>query len=380
VALCLALTATGITGGTTTAGAAPGAAAAAARTAPALTVSTVLGGLSHPWDIAFARNGDMYFTERLGRINRYAHGQRIVLGTPADVRPAGEGGMMGLALDPNFASNRLLYACFRSAAGGALDIRIARWQLNAGLTALGTRQDIVTGMPTNSTGRHSGCRIRFGPDGFLWVGTGDAATGTNPQNPQSLGGKVLRVTSTGTPAPGNAGPPWRPSIYNWGHRNIQGIAFSPGGRAYDIEHGTAANDEINLLVRRGNYGWDPVPGYDESTSMTDLRKFPNARRPVWRSGNKTIAPSGGTFLRGRQWGGWDVTLAVAVLKGQQLRVFALDTTGAHLDEAWARVTNRGRLRSAVQGVNGVLYIATDADPGAIIRVVPAGWSAGGGPA
>jgi glucose/arabinose dehydrogenase len=344
--------------------------AASCRVEPGLHATTVVGGLDHPWDIAFARNGDMYFTERVGRINRFTGGQRIVLGTPGDVRPLGEGGMMGLALDPGFATNRVLYTCFRSAAGGKVDIRIVRWQLNPGLTALASRQDILTGIPTNATGRHSGCRIRFGPDGFLWVGTGDAAVGTNPQNPNSLGGKVLRISGQGDPAPGNAGAPFRPEIYNYGHRNIQGLAFSPGGKAYDVEHGPDRDDEVNLLVRRGNYGWDPVPGYNEATPMTDLSKFPNARRAVWRSGGRTIAPSGATFIRGSQWKGWNVTLAMAVLKDHHLRVLAFDPTGTRVTQQWVKLTNFGRLRVVVQGNNGRLYIATDQAPGRIIRISP----------
>jgi aldose sugar dehydrogenase len=120
-----------------------------------------------------------------------------VLAAPSDVRAMGEGGMLGLAVDPNFASNRRIYTCFPWAASGGLDIRIVRWHVNAGVTALDQRADILTGISANPSGRHSGCRPRFGPDGFLWVGTGDAATGTNPQDPNSLNGKTLRITVDG---------------------------------------------------------------------------------------------------------------------------------------------------------------------------------------
>jgi len=346
--------------------------AAACRPEPKLQVTTALANLAHPWDLAFDRNGDMYFTERFGRINRLSQGHRTPIIVPADVQATGEGGMMGIALDPSFGTSRVLYTCFRSNAGGALDIRIVRWQLNPAKTRMAKRRDILTGIPTNPTGRHSGCRIRFGPDHALWVGTGDAATGTNPQSPTSLGGKVLRITSFGRPAAGNMGPPFRPEIYNYGHRNVQGIAFGPGGRAYDIEHGPDRDDEVNLLVRGGNYGWDPVPGYNESVPMTDLGKFPNARRAVWSSGSPTIAPSGGTFLTGSRWKGWNGALAIAVLKGQQLRVLAFNANGTAVEQQWARVTGHGRLRSAVLSARGNLYIATDAQPGRILRVIPTG--------
>ena len=226
-----------------------------------------------------------------------------------------------------------------SNVGGSLDVRVVRWRVNNAVTALGSRTDIVTGMPVNTTGqtgRHSGCRIRFGPDGNLWVGTGDAATGTVPQNPTSLGGKVLRVNTDGQGVPGNAKPPFDPRIYTYGHRNVQGIAFDKDGRAFSIEHGTGRDDEVNRLVAGANYGWDPVPpgggaGYDESQPMTDFTKFPNARKAVWSSGNPTIAPSGGTFLNGSQWAGWDGALAMAVQKDQHLRVLAL-TSGKNAVE------------------------------------------------
>jgi aldose sugar dehydrogenase len=353
--------------------------AAAACAPPAtLTVTTVVGGLARPWDLGFTPDGSMVYTERVGRIGARVGTQNRVLASPADVVAQGEGGMLGIAVDPQFATNRRIYACFMSNAGGALDVRVVRWRVNDAFTGLTDRADIVTGMPVNTggqAGRHSGCRPRFGPDGHLWVTTGDAAIPTVPQDPRSLGGKVLRVDRDGRGAPGNPGGALDPRIYTYGHRNPQGIAFRHGDdKPFAIEHGPGRDDEVNLLVAGGNYGWDPVrpgsPGlYDESVPMTDLVKFPSARRAVWSSGVPTIAPSGGTFLDGAQWQGWGNTLAVAVLKGQQLRVFAIDGDTGIANE-WTRITDRGRLRSAVQGPDGNLYLAVDADPGAILKVVP----------
>ncbi|MBN2622423.1 MAG: PQQ-dependent sugar dehydrogenase [Acidimicrobiales bacterium] len=346
------------------------AAAAPCRPQPEITVTTVLSGLSRPWDIAFAPGGDMFFTERVGRINVRTDGQHRVLATPTDAVAIGEGGMMGIALDPEYGANRRVYTCFLSNASGALDVRIARWRVNGARTALTHRTDILTGIPAHPTGRHSGCRIRFGPDGMLWVGTGDAAVGTNPQDPTSLGGKVLRITTDGAGAPGNAGPPFRAEIYTYGHRNVQGVTFAADGTPYSVEHGPDRDDEVNLLVRAGNYGWDPVPGYDESVPMTDLAEFPDAREAVWSSGAPTIAPSGGVILSGEQWKGWDEALAMAVLKGRQLRVLGLTDEGTAVEQEWTTITDRGRLRVAVQGPDGDLYIATDASPGSILRVAP----------
>lgn len=347
------------------------------RTAPSsLGVSTYVSGIGRPWDLAFTPGGQLLFTERTGKVRiRLASGTLRTLADPADVADVGEGGMLGLAIDPNFKTNRRIYTCFRSNAGGAADIRLVRWRVNDAVTALEGRADIVTGIPTNSIGRHSGCRPRFGPDGNIWMGTGDATINTAPQSPTSLGGKVLRVDTNGKGVSGNATAPFDNRIYTYGHRNVQGIAFSPGGEAYSIEHGTGRDDEVNLLVARANYGWDPVPpgggsSYDESQPMTDTTKFPNARRAIWSSGNPTIAPSGGTFLKGDKWGGWAGTLAMGVLKDHHLRVIAFDSKGTAVSQQWTAIDDKGRLRVAVQGPDGNLYLAIDNDPGTILKVVP----------
>lgn len=352
----------------------------AARVAPQkLAVVKVYSRIGRPWDIAFSPGGSMFFTERTGKVRvRTTGGDLRILADPDDVVVAAEGGMLGIAVDPNFATNRRIYTCLMSNIGGGTDVRVVRWRVNNAVTALGSRTDIVTGMPVNSTGsfgRHPGCRIRFGPDRNLWIGTGDAATGSVPQNPASLGGKVLRVNTDGQGVPGNAKPPFDPRIYTYGHRNVQGLAFSPGGKAYAIEHGTDRDDEVNLLVAGANYGWDPRPpgggaGYDESQPMTDLVKFPNAKRPVWASGNPTIAPSGGTFLKGAQWAGWDRTLAMAVLKNARLQILAFNGDGTAVTQQWIPIANRGRIRVAVQGPDGNLYLAVDSDPGVILKVTP----------
>ena len=337
-----------------------------------LQVTTAVSNLSQPWDIAFTPDGTMLYTEKPGRIDAFIGGSTRVLATVADVRNLGEGGMMGLAVDPQFATNRHIYTCMASTISGSADVRVVRWTVNAGFTALTSRLDIITGIPAASNGRHSGCRPRFGPDGYLWVGTGDAAIGTNPQNKQSLGGKVLRVDRNGAAAVGNPGGAFLPQIFTYGHRNVQGIAFRPSdGAAFSVEHGTGCDDEVNRLVAGANYGWDPVPGYDESRPMTDLVKFPAAKPAVWSSGCPTIAPSGATFVNGpHTWNGWNNQLAMAVLKGTELRVLATYDGNDVPETTWVRIEDQGRLRSVVQGPDGNLYIAQDANPGKILKVTP----------
>jgi glucose/arabinose dehydrogenase len=333
-------------------------------------ITTVIGGLANPWDIAFTPSGSMLFTERAGTINVLAGGAKRTLIRPADVAPRGEAGMMGLAVDPAFATNRRIYTCYATQN----DVRVVRWRVNEAETGVAERADILTGLPVSGSGRHSGCRTRFGPDGMLWVTAGDTANAAIPQDPQSLGGKVLRITTDGQGAPGNPGGRLRPEIYTYGHRNPQGVAWRPSdGQAFSIEHGTSRDDEINQLRAGANYGWDPRGAlggafYDESRPMTDLQKYPDAVPAVWSSGAPCVAPSGGVFLTGTEWGQYSGAFAVAELRGQRLEVFTSLQPGAVRSET--PITDRGRLRVAVQGPDGALYIATDSSNGMILRVPP----------
>ena len=237
---------------------------------------------------------------------------------------------------------------------------------------MSAREDIVTGIPLNTaSGIHSGCRLRFGPDGYLWVGTGDAAIGTTPQSRSSLGGKVLRVTRNGAGAPGNLGAPFDSRIYNYGHRNIQGMAFrASDGLGVTIEHGPNSDDELNRLLP-GNFGWDPVPGYNQAVPMTDRTKFPSAIPAGKSSGSPTVAPSGATFVSGSQWGSWNGKLVVALLKQRALWVADVNAWGQVTDDGVALV-NQGRLRSVTQGPDGNLYVTTDNGGGTdrILRLTP----------
>ncbi len=217
----------------------------------------------------------------------------------------------------------------------------------------------------------------FSPKGVLYIGTGDAAEGTNPQRKSSLGGKVLRVYSNGSiprtnpfySRGGNARYVW-----NYGHRNIQGLAVRPStGHLYTAEHGPDRDDEVNLVRKGANYGWNPVPGYNESVPMTDRRKYPRAVRAVWRSGTPTVATSGLTFLSGSRWETWNGALAVAELKEQTVRLLFLDRAGTVTSTRLMPGADRfGRIRTVQQGPDGLLYLTTSNGNGQdkIIRVTP----------
>ncbi len=353
----------------------PGPGGSTTTTTPAgpvddVAVADTIGGFHRPWSIAFTPDGTLLVTERGGRVVAVVAGARQVVGVIPDVVASGEGGLLGLAVDPNFSSNRLIYTCYDSGTGGIVtDVRIVRFRVAEDLGSLTDQTTVLSGIPAGSGIRHQGCRLAVGPDGMLWATTGDTAQPTPPQDPTSRAGKVLRMTLAGAPAPGNPRGSWDPYVYTLGHRNPQGLAFRPSdGAAFSVEHGTGCDDEVNHLVAAGNYGWNPVgAGYDETKPMTDP-SIPGAIAAVWSSGCPTIAPSGATFVSGAQWGPWDGALAVAVLKGSRLMFVRIN--GTTLVGTDARLTDRGRLRAVAQGPDGSLWVAQDADPGALLRVVP----------
>ena len=343
-------------------------------TPPKLLVSTLVSGLSIPWDLAFTPDGTMLFTQRAGVLSaRLSNGTVETIDAElGDLFANGETGLMGIVVDPDFASNRRFYTC-QGHTGP--EVQVIAWTIDAAYTtATRVADPLVGGIPAATGGRHGGCRLRFGPEGYLWIATGDAASGTVPQDLSSLGGKVLRVdSSTGAGAPAN---PFAssPRIYTYGHRNVQGLALRPGtSQMWSVEHGPSVDDEINLLVAGRNYGWDPVPGYNEAVSMTNLVKFPEAIEAKWSSGSPTLAPSGGIFLEGEQWGVWEERLAVATLKDRKLRLFEFTPDGELVSQVVVPELDGAfvRLRTPMMGPDGALYVTTSNGGGndRILRIV-----------
>ncbi len=329
-------------------------------TPPALTVRPLLSGLTIPWDVAFTPDGTMLVTERGGRLlSRFPDGR--VKEVSADFRDLYSNiyvGLMGLAVDPDFETNRRFYTC---QAHTGVRVEVIAWTMADDYsTATRVADPLVGGIGFSQFPRHGGCRVLFGPDGFLWITTGDGDNHTAAQNLNSLNGKVLRVDSqTGQGAPDN---PFNSRVYTYGHRNPQGLAFRPGtNQVWTVEHGPSHDDEINLLASGGNYGWDPAgPGYDENVPMTDLKAFPDAVEAKWHSGFPAIATSGAAFLDGSCWGEWNGRLAVAQLKQQELKVFEFTADGTLLSEILVPELDQvyGRLRSPVLGPDCALYVTT----------------------
>jgi glucose/arabinose dehydrogenase len=329
---------------------------------PNVTTSTLIDKLTNPWDMSFVDNDSFIYSQRWGQLRGYntSTGEGWDIMKPADVYVAGEGGLLGVKVDVDFKNNKYIYTCMNVVGGPS--ISVVRWKLSDDYKSILDRKDIITGLPSNSSGRHSGCRITMGTDGVVWVGTGDIANGTLPQDPKSLGGKVLRVDRDGNPISGNMGGNFDPRIFSYGHRNVQGITLfdkpKDGVYGYTLEQGSDRDDELNLL-KPGNFGWDPIPGYNESRAMTDLEKFPDAIHAVWSSGFPTIATSGVTIVKGEQWGTWNGAVLLAVQKDMHVRIQKYDADYKLLrnDKIF---TGFGRIRTVVESPSGnELYLLTD---------------------
>lgn len=353
---------------------APRTSSTADRAAPGLRVTTRLDNLSHPWDVKELPSGSLLVTERSpARLTlRTAGGTRRTISFPTSrIWTSGETGLMGLALDREFYKNRRFYTCSGwQGSGGSHDIRVVAWALDSAERTATFRKTLLAGLPTTS-GRHGGCRLLFTRTGELLVGTGDAADEDNPQNKYSLGGKTLRLDPhTGKPSPGN--PYIRSAnvkaryVLTYGHRNVQGLAQRNDGSLWSVEHGTGRDDEVNRIVKGGNYGWQPGPGYDESRPMTDQSLPGTQIEAKWSSGSPTVATSGATFVGGSRWGSYNGGLFVAALGGQRLFVMKFYSTGklASVSTPSALNGTYGRLRTVTQLRNGDVVVATDGADGA----------------
>lgn len=327
---------------------------------------TVLAkGLRVPWGIAFLPDGGALVTERdTARILQVGpdsgpDGLTVrTVQTLDEVDATGEGGLLGIAVSPEYERDKTVFVYYTSGE----DNRVAR------LTLGGEPTPIVTGIPVS--GIHNGGRLAFGPDGFLYASTGDASQRGLSQDVKSLGGKILRMTPDGKPAPGNPFPD--SLVWSLGHRNVQGIAWDSANQLYATEFGQSDWDEINRIEAGRNYGWPEVEG--RGTGGTD-QKFAEPL-VVWRTDEASC--SGLAVL--------ERIAAAACLRGQRLWLVELTDTGNVLGQPRALLTEEyGRLRTAVVAPDGSLWVSTSnhdgrrqpaPDDDRILRLVFSGGGAG----
>lgn len=296
-------------------------------------LKVVAVNLRIPWEIIFLPNGEALFTERSGFLKSVdPDGEVRTIARIEDAREIGEGGLLGMTLHPRFTSNGYiyLYYTYKNEGGNTLN-RVARYAFD--VTALEDKTIIVDAIPGNSN--HNGGRIKFGPDGFLYITTGDAQNPSLAQNTDSLAGKILRVTDSGEGAPGN---PFGNRVYSYGHRNPQGLAWDSNGQLWATEHGSSQFDEVNKIEIGKNYGWPEIRGDAGREGM---------KKPFLHSGNSTWAPSGATIT--------DNSLFFAGLRGEA--VFELDFKTKNLKEHFK--DQFGRIRTIAPGPDGFFYILTN---------------------
>lgn len=305
-----------------------------ASTPPTATVAgDVVTGLDSPWGIVRLPDGDTLVASRnQGTVSRFGPGTQgvVEVGRVPGSQHRGEGGLLGLALSPDFARDGLVY--IYTTTGSDNRILRMKYARDTGLTA---PQNVLTGIP--AAGNHNGGRIAFGPDGMLYAGTGEAGDEPLSQDRDSLGGKILRMTPDGRPAPGNPFPD--SVVYSYGHRNVQGIAWDSAGRLWAAEFGQNRLDEVNLITPGANYGWPEVEGKAGDPRFVD---------PLVQWSTDEASPSGIAIV--------DDVIYVASLRGE--RLWQVPIRGTALGDATALFQDKyGRLRTVLAAPDG-LWVST----------------------
>lgn len=307
-------------------------------------IEVIAENLYVPWAIDISSEGKLYFTERSGTIRIIENGKLrvqplITLRTP--FVSEGEGGLMGIALDPNYSQNRYMYVMHSYTEGNRIYNRVVR------LAESNNRASIDRVLLDKIPGEriHNGGRLKIGPDKKLYITTGDAGNPALAQDSSSTAGKILRIELDGSIPKDN--PISNSTVYSLGHRNPQGLAWNSKNVLYASEHGQTAHDEINIIKPRANYGWPLVQGDETSTQVV-------TQKPLIQSGEVTWAPSGITFI---DQGLWQGKLLVACLRGEQLLAISLNGNGTVVRNVESLFKNEyGRLREVIQGKDGSIYL------------------------
>ena len=372
VAVCLPLLALGtpVSAAQTKAPAAP---------ASAVKVEVVAKGLNHPWGLQFLPDGRLIVTERVGPIRLVTRDGRIsppLAGVPkADVR--GQGGMLDIALAPDFATSGLVLFSFsdpRGGSGNGTSVGRARLVLDGTGGRLDDVKIIFRQEPSFASTMHFGSRLVFARDGNLFVTTGDRYSARDEaQNPANHLGKVIRIAPDGSaPADNPKLPGWRPEIWSIGHRNGQAAALNPlTGKLWSIEHAARGGDEVNVPEKGKNYGWPVITyGRDYSGAKIGIGTAKDGMEQPAYYWDPSIAPSGAAFYTADLFPAWKGNLLVGGLAGQTLHRLVLDGETVTGEEVLLK--DRGqRIRDVRQGPDGAVWLLTDDPRGEVLRVVPA---------
>ena len=297
-------------------------------------VGTVASGLEAPWGVAFLPDGSALVSERdtTKVLLVPAHGGRVrTVGRLAAARPQGEAGLLGLAVSPTYDEDSFVYAYLSTDS----DNRVVRMRYDG--RSLGEPEVVLDGIPNGFV--HDGGRLLFGPDGYLYVSTGETGEGQLAQDRSSLGGKILRITPDGAPAPGN--PVKGSPVWTMGHRNVQGLAFDDHDRLWASEFGDSTWDELNRIERGRNYGWPLVEG------RGDLEEY---RNPFAQWRTSEASPSGLAYADGALW--------MASLRGERLWRVPVHDDGSIGQPQDFFVGDYGRLRTVVVAPDGSLWLST----------------------
>ena len=317
-----------------------------------ITVSALATGLQVPWELVWGPDNFIWMTERGGRISRVnpATGQVQPLITLPDVVTSSEGGLLGMALHPDFATSPFVYVVYNYTDNG-YKVKLVRLTYSG--TTLSNPQVLLADIPAVST--HSGSRLLILPDRTLLMTTGDAQNRPAAQDRASLNGKVLRLNLDGSIPADNpvAGSP----VYSYGHRNPQGLVRATNGRVYSTEHGQNAEDELNLLEPNRNYGWPTVEGFCNLTEENAYCTANSVREPLY-AWAPTVGVAGLTYYDHPAIPGWRGSLLAVALRGNKLTQLPLATNGTTVGTAADFLTGFGRLRAVCVSPQGRVYVAT----------------------
>jgi aldose sugar dehydrogenase len=353
--------------------------ACAVKSNVAFDVTVVAKGLENPWAVEPLPDGSLLVTERPGRMRIVSAGGQVgePLANLPKVVARGQGGLLDVALSPAFETDRTLYWAYTEPREGGNATSVARGVLSRDSKSLEQVRVIFQALPAYDGTHHFGSRIAFGPDGMLYVTTGDRSDRVMRPHAQRMDGhmgKTLRITTEGKPAPGNpfiGQADKKPEIWSTGHRNIQSAAFDAQGRYWTVEHGARGGDELNLVERGRNYGWPlqtfgiEYSGSRIGDSRTDL---PGMERPVYYW-DPVIAPSGAQFHSGNGVPAWKGSLFVGGMRSQSLVRLVIEANRVTGEEHLLTDRKR-RVRDVREGRDGSLYIVTDESGGELLKVSP----------